>query len=98
MKQKLALEVLSIYRQELAKAQFEVRHQQSELAAQQALLKTIDTADVNDVDLELLGAERSRLPDNCSSSWGGEKSIRFTRRGPSSPAQDRTTPTALNKT
>ena len=54
MKQKLALEMLSIYRQELTKAQFEVRRQQSELAAMQALLKSIDATDVTDADLELV--------------------------------------------
>ena len=54
MKQKLALEMLSIYRQELTRAQFEVRRQQSELAAMQALLKSIDATDVTDADLELV--------------------------------------------
>ena len=45
MRQKLALEELSLLRQELIKAQFEVRRQQGELAAQQALLKSLDAAD-----------------------------------------------------
>ena len=38
LKQKLALEELTIYRQEMAKMQFELRQLQSELAAQQAVL------------------------------------------------------------
>lgn len=54
MKQKLALEMLSLYRQEAAKSQFEVRRQQSELAAMHALLKSIDAADVTDAELETL--------------------------------------------
>jgi capsular exopolysaccharide synthesis family protein len=53
VKQKLALETLSMYRGEMARAQFEVRRLQSELAAQQALLKNIDASEVTDMDLEL---------------------------------------------
>jgi succinoglycan biosynthesis transport protein ExoP len=54
LKQKLALEELTIYRQEMAKVQFEARHLQGALAAQQALLKGIDTIDVTDADVEIL--------------------------------------------
>jgi capsular exopolysaccharide synthesis family protein len=54
LKQKLALEELTIYRQEMAKAQFEVRRLQSELAAQQALLKTMDTAEIPGAELDAL--------------------------------------------
>ena len=52
MKQKLALEVLGIYRQELAKSQFELRRLRGEYAAQQSLLNSIDIQNIDeDVDL-----------------------------------------------
>ena len=53
MKQKLGPRRLAIHRQELAKAQSELRRLRSELAAQQTLLKSIDTQDIND-DVDIL--------------------------------------------
>jgi polysaccharide biosynthesis transport protein len=53
VKQKLALDLLNMYRQGLEKARFEVRTLQSQLASQQAMLKGVDTADVPDVDLQM---------------------------------------------
>ena len=54
VKQKLALELLSIFRQDLARTQFEVRKMQSELAAQMAMLKSVDSAEMStDSDVEL---------------------------------------------
>jgi hypothetical protein len=54
LKQRLALEELTIYRQELARMQFEVRHLRGELAAQQALLKNVDTAEIPSSEVEML--------------------------------------------
>jgi beta-lactamase regulating signal transducer with metallopeptidase domain len=48
MRQKLQLEELALYRQELAKNQSELRRLRSELAAQQTLLKGIDALNMDD--------------------------------------------------
>lgn len=53
VKQKLALELLTMYRQGLERARFEVRNLQSQLAAQQAVLRSVDTTDVPEVDLQM---------------------------------------------
>jgi polysaccharide biosynthesis transport protein len=53
VKQKLALETWASYRQEWAKLEFELRRLHSELAAQQTLLKGIDTLEIKD-DVDLL--------------------------------------------
>ncbi|MEN6557751.1 MAG: hypothetical protein ABFC54_06190, partial [Thermoguttaceae bacterium] len=54
LKQKLVLEELTIYRQEAARVRFEKQRLQGDLAAQQALLKTLDSLDVCDADVEML--------------------------------------------
>jgi polysaccharide biosynthesis transport protein len=51
-RQKLQLDMLNLYRQELARTQFDMRRLQSEQAAQQALLKTIESSELGDADLE----------------------------------------------
>jgi polysaccharide biosynthesis transport protein len=53
LKQKMALEELSSLRSQLMQAQFEVRKFKGELAAQQSLLKAMDAADTNDLDMEM---------------------------------------------
>lgn len=53
VQQKLALEELSASRQELKKSQFDLQRLQSELAAQQALLKGGDNVEIADGDEEL---------------------------------------------
>jgi len=52
LRQKLALEELTIYRQELTKVQFDIRRFNGELAAQKALLKGLETFDIIDADVE----------------------------------------------
>ena len=54
LKQKLALEELTIYRQEMARIQFDVRHLSGELAGQQALLKSVDSAEIPSGDVDAL--------------------------------------------
>jgi capsular exopolysaccharide synthesis family protein len=54
LKQKLALEELNIYRQELARIQFDLRRALADLAAQQAGLKAVDSLDVSDADVDLM--------------------------------------------
>ena len=54
VQQRLALELLSIYRQDSAKIQYEVRKLQGELVGQRAVLKSFDAADINDADIELM--------------------------------------------
>ena len=53
VKQRLALELVSLYRQGLERARFELKTLQAQLAGQQAMLKSIDTTDVPEVDLQL---------------------------------------------
>lgn len=53
LKQKLALEELSQYRSQLAQSQFEVRKMKGELAGQQAMLQVMNTANMNDLDVEV---------------------------------------------
>ena len=54
LKQKIALEELTIYRQEMAKNQFELRRFQGELAAQKAILKNLESVDISDADVDLM--------------------------------------------
>ena len=54
LKQKLALEELTLYRQELSRVQFDVRRAATELAAQQAALKAIDKMDVADAEVDFM--------------------------------------------
>jgi polysaccharide biosynthesis transport protein len=54
LKQKLALEELTIYRQEMAKMQFELRKLQTDLAAQHAVLDGLKTLDPNDSEVVML--------------------------------------------
>jgi capsular exopolysaccharide synthesis family protein len=54
LKQKLALEELTIYRQEMARVQFDVRRLRGELAGQQALLKNVDVAEIPSGDVDAL--------------------------------------------
>lgn len=54
LKQKIALEELTIYRQEMAKNQFELRRFQGELAAQKAILKSLESVDISDADVDLM--------------------------------------------
>jgi len=54
LKLRLALEELTLYRQELARVQFEVRRAQGELAGQQALLKTINEMEIVDPEVDVL--------------------------------------------
>jgi beta-lactamase regulating signal transducer with metallopeptidase domain len=52
-KQRLALDVLSLYRQELARTQFDLRRLRSELASQQGQLKKIDKVAIDNHEVEL---------------------------------------------
>jgi polysaccharide biosynthesis transport protein len=54
LRQKLALEELTTYRQELAKARFDLRRAQGEMAAQRALLKSIENGEVTDAEVDAL--------------------------------------------
>lgn len=51
-KQKSTVEELSIYRQEMARTRFDLRRSQGELAAQRALLKSIDEIEISDAELD----------------------------------------------
>ncbi len=51
-KQKSTVEELNIYRQEMARNRFDLRRSQGELAAQRAVLKSIDDIDVSDAELD----------------------------------------------
>jgi polysaccharide biosynthesis transport protein len=53
LKQKLTLEELATYRQELARSEFEVERLRSELASSQAELKTVQSADISDIECEM---------------------------------------------
>ncbi|MGD0383010.1 MAG: polysaccharide biosynthesis tyrosine autokinase [Thermoguttaceae bacterium] len=53
LKQKLTLEELATYRQELARSEFEVGRLRGELASRQAELKSVQSADVSDVECQL---------------------------------------------
>ncbi len=52
-REKLALDELNMYRQELARLLFDTQHLEAELAGQQAVLKNIDTMEMADADLDL---------------------------------------------
>ena len=52
LKQKLALEELALYRQDLARMQSEVRRLKAELVAQQTTLKSIDNSAVSDAEAD----------------------------------------------
>jgi len=54
LKQKLVLEELTLYRQEMAKNQFELRRSQGELAAQKAILKNLESVDISGADVDLM--------------------------------------------
>ncbi len=54
LKQKLALEELALYRTELAKVQSDARRYRAELAAQQAILKSIDNIGISDGEVDTL--------------------------------------------
>ncbi|MEN6405452.1 MAG: AAA family ATPase [Thermoguttaceae bacterium] len=54
LKQKLALEELTIYQQEATRVRFERQRLTGDLAAQQAMLKSVNTLDVSDADVEIL--------------------------------------------
>ena len=94
MKQKLALEVLGIYRQELAKSQFELRRLRSELAAQQSLLKSIDIQNI-DEDVDLLDGERSDRPTIVRRSCRRKRTFSPARMA---PAPRRTSLSDLGRT
>jgi polysaccharide biosynthesis transport protein len=53
LQQKLALETLTMLRQGLAQEQFEYRRFKSELAAEKALLQSIDTTDMSDAEMDV---------------------------------------------
>ena len=54
LKQKLALEEVSLYRQELTRTQSEVRRVRAELAAAQAALKSVDDSGVSDAEINAI--------------------------------------------
>ena len=54
LKQKLALEELSLYRQDLARMQGEARRYKAELAAQKAALKNVDSIGVADAEVDAM--------------------------------------------
>jgi capsular exopolysaccharide synthesis family protein len=54
VQQKIALELLSIYRQDSARTQYEVRKLESELAAANAVLKSLDDVVIDNADVEML--------------------------------------------
>ncbi len=54
LKQKLVLEELTLYRQEMAKNQFELRRFQGELAAQKAILKNLESVDIANAEVDLM--------------------------------------------
>jgi capsular exopolysaccharide synthesis family protein len=54
LKQKLSLEELALYRGELAKVQSEARRFKAELAAQQAVLKSIENVGTTDAEVEAM--------------------------------------------
>ena len=54
LQQQLALEELTIYRNEMARSQFDIRRLQSEVAAQKAILDSLETTDVVGAEVELL--------------------------------------------
>jgi hypothetical protein len=53
LKQKLTLEELATYRQELARSAFEVGRLRSELASRQAELKAVQSAEISDIECEM---------------------------------------------
>jgi polysaccharide biosynthesis transport protein len=52
LREKLAIEELTLYRQEMAKLLFDLRQVQGALAAQQGMLKSIDTIEIADAELD----------------------------------------------
>jgi capsular exopolysaccharide synthesis family protein len=54
LREKLALDELALYRQELSKLLLEVRQTEGVLASQKATLKSVDTLDVTDAEVEAL--------------------------------------------
>ena len=54
LREKLALEELTLYRQELAKNLFDIRQIQGGLAAQQGLLKSVEALEITDAELDVL--------------------------------------------
>jgi capsular exopolysaccharide synthesis family protein len=54
LKQKLSLEELTTYRQELAKVQSDSRRFKAELAAEQAILKSVESVGVTDAEVDTL--------------------------------------------
>jgi polysaccharide biosynthesis transport protein len=53
LKQKLTLEELAMYRQELARNEFEVGRLRSDLASRQAELKAVQSAEISDIECEM---------------------------------------------
>jgi capsular exopolysaccharide synthesis family protein len=53
VKQRLALELLTLYRQGLERARFDLKTLQAQLAGLQAALRSVDTTDVPEVDLQM---------------------------------------------
>ncbi len=54
VQQRIELELLSIYRQDAARSQYEVRKLQSELASQKAVLRSMENMTVNDAEVEMM--------------------------------------------
>lgn len=54
LKEKLALDELNVYRQELAKNLFEIRQIQGALAAQQGMLRGIESVEIADAELDAM--------------------------------------------
>jgi succinoglycan biosynthesis transport protein ExoP len=63
LKQKLTLEELSSYRQELVRSQFEVGRLRSELAARYAELQTVEKLDISDIECEMFAQNDPELKD-----------------------------------
>jgi len=61
LKQKLTLEELAAYRQELARREFEVGRLRSDLASRQAELKAVQSADISDLECEMFAQSDSVL-------------------------------------
>jgi hypothetical protein len=53
-RQRLVVEELQLYRSELVKSQGEIGKARGELAAQEALLKNVDTADIPEMEVDML--------------------------------------------
>jgi beta-lactamase regulating signal transducer with metallopeptidase domain len=72
LKQKLSLEELSLYRQDLAWVQGEARRFKAELAAQQAVLKNVDSSAVSDAEVDAM-VQKDPVARELSTELGWKK-------------------------